>query len=244
MQKMLMMLRTGVAAAAAAGTVLVTGAVAAPTLAGASASTGGKISLWQTRTYRSRRRIPASWVPSLTTGWEPALTRTARSTRMVPMSGSCSRRARFEADASVLDQKPTPRRPALDNPSTCPFAFSNGAHYSLGREGCLRRHLGHRDRHGAVCWASVRATRLGKTKGRATRAIVRGPLRALEPSAGPAPWPSTVRPMDENIAIVDRSTRRSRGRTSRPFSTSRTRTASLLRIRRCRGVGPSRVMRA
>ena len=40
------------------------------------------------------------------------------------MSGSSLKKGSFEADASVLNQNASAAPPALDNPSTCSFAFS------------------------------------------------------------------------------------------------------------------------
>jgi hypothetical protein len=124
MQKMLMMLRTGVAAAAAAGTVLVTGAVAAPTLAGASASTGGKISLWANAnlTGATSKVVVVGAIADYGVG-----TSTDKNGKVDP-NGAYERivlkKGSFEADASVLDQNANSAPPALDNPSTCSFAFS------------------------------------------------------------------------------------------------------------------------
>jgi hypothetical protein len=124
MQKMLMVLRTGVATAAAAGTVLVTGAVAAPTLAGASASTGGKISLWANAnlTGATSKVVVVGAIADYGVG-----TSTDKNGKVDP-NGAYERivlkKGSFEADASVLDQNANSAPPALDNPSTCSFAFS------------------------------------------------------------------------------------------------------------------------
>jgi hypothetical protein len=108
----------------ATGLVLVASAVATPALASASTPSAGKISLWANAnlTGTSSRIVVVGAVADYGVG-----TSIDKNGKVDP-NGAYERivlkKGSFEADASVLDKNASAAPPALDNPSTCSFAFS------------------------------------------------------------------------------------------------------------------------
>ena len=106
------------------GMVLVASAILTPALAGASTPSGGKISLWANAnlTGATSKVVVVGAVADYGVGTsidkDGKVDPNGAYERIVLKNGS------FEADASVLDQNANAAPPALDNPSTCSFAFS------------------------------------------------------------------------------------------------------------------------
>ena len=106
------------------GMVLVASAILTPALAGASTPSGGKISLWANAnlTGATSKVVVVGAVADYGVGTsidkDGKVDPNGAYERIVLKNGS------FEADASVLNQNASSAPPALDNPSTCSFAFS------------------------------------------------------------------------------------------------------------------------
>jgi hypothetical protein len=104
--------------------VIVAGAIATPAIGGASTPKGGKISLWTDAnlTGATSKVVVVGAIADYGVG-----TSIDKNGKVDP-NGAYERivlkKGSFEADASVLDQNANSASPALDNQSTCSFAFS------------------------------------------------------------------------------------------------------------------------
>ena len=146
-----MALTAGVITIPAAGIVIVTGAIAAPTLAGASTPSGGKVSLWANANLTGATSKIVVVGAIADSGVGTSIDKNGK----VDPNGSYERivlkKGSFEADSTVLDQNASSEQPTLNDVSTCSFAFSDvWAHHPFEWERRVRRHFGHLERHGTV----------------------------------------------------------------------------------------------
>jgi hypothetical protein len=124
MRKILMVLTAGVSTIPAVGLVMLTGAIATPTVAGASSTSGGKIALWANAnlTGATSKIIVVGAIADSGVG-----TSIDKNGKVDP-NGSYERivfkNGSFEADATGLDQNANTAQPTLNDVSTCSFAFS------------------------------------------------------------------------------------------------------------------------
>jgi hypothetical protein len=124
MRKLLMTLTAGMIAIPAVALTVFTGAIATPTLAGATSPSGGKISLWATAnlTGATSKIVVVGAIADSGVG-----TSVDKNGKVDP-NGSYERivfkKGSFEANATVLDQNASSGQPTLDDVSTCSFAFS------------------------------------------------------------------------------------------------------------------------
>jgi hypothetical protein len=131
MRKMLVALSTGVLAIPAAGIVIGAVAIANPTLVGASAPSGGKISIWATANLTGATSKIVVVGAIADSGVATSVDKNGK----VDPNGSYERivlkKGSFEADATVLNQSASSGQPSLDDVSTCSFAFSTSGPITL-----------------------------------------------------------------------------------------------------------------
>ncbi len=131
MRKLLMALTAGVITIPAAGIVIVTGAIAIPTLAGASSPSGGKVSLWANANLTGATSKIVVVGAIADSGIGTSVDKNGK----VDASGSYERivlkKGSFEADSTVLDQNASSGVPTLDDVTTCSFAFSTSGPITL-----------------------------------------------------------------------------------------------------------------
>jgi hypothetical protein len=114
-----------------AGTLIVAGAIATPTLAGASTPSGGKISIWATAnlTGATSKVVVVGAIADYGVGTSVDKNGKVDSNgnyeRIVLKKGS------FVADATALNQGNNSAPPTINNPSTCSFAFSGSGPVTL-----------------------------------------------------------------------------------------------------------------
>ena len=124
MRKIPMALTVGVSALTAVGMVVATSAIAAPTLAGASPPSGGKIALWANAnlTGATSKIVVVGAIADSGIG-----TSVDKNGKVDP-NGSYERivlkKGSFEANSTALDQSAGSEPPTLNDVSTCSFAFS------------------------------------------------------------------------------------------------------------------------
>lgn len=120
MRKILIALTTGASAIAAVGI----SAIAAPTLAGASSPSGGKVALWADANLTGATSKIVMVGAIADSGVGTSIDKNGK----VDPNGSYERivfkKGSFEADATGLDQNASSEPPTLNNVSTCSFAFS------------------------------------------------------------------------------------------------------------------------
>jgi hypothetical protein len=123
MRKILTTLTTGASAFAAVG-IIATSAIAAPTLAGASSPSGGKVALWANANLTGATSKIVMVGAIADSGVGTSIDKNGK----VDPNGSYERiifkKGSFEADATGLDQNANTTQPTLDDVSTCSFAFS------------------------------------------------------------------------------------------------------------------------
>jgi hypothetical protein len=123
MRKILTTLTTGASAIAAVG-IIATSAIAAPTLAGASSPSGGKVALWANANLTGATSKIVMVGVIADSGVGTSIDKNGK----VDPNGSYERiifkKGSFEADATGLDQNANTTQPTLDDVSTCSFAFS------------------------------------------------------------------------------------------------------------------------
>ena len=123
MRKVLIAVTARASAIAAVG-IIVTGAIAAPTLAGASSTSGGKVALWANANLTGATSKIVMVGAIADSGVGTSIDKNGK----VDPNGSYERivfmKGSFEADATGLDQNANTAQPTLDDVSTCSFAFS------------------------------------------------------------------------------------------------------------------------
>ncbi len=131
MRKALMALTAGVITIPAAGIVMFTGAIATPTLAGASTPSGGKVSLWANANLTGATSKIVVVGAIADSGIGTSVDKNGK----VDANGSYERivlkKGSFEADSTVLDQNASSQLPTLNDVSTCSFAFSTSGPITL-----------------------------------------------------------------------------------------------------------------
>ena len=124
MRKVLMALTAGVSVISAASILVVTGALATPTSAGASSPSGGKVSLWANANLTGATSKIVVVGAIADSGIGTSIDKNGK----VDPNGSYERivlkKGSFEADATALDQSASSGQPSLNDLATCSFAFS------------------------------------------------------------------------------------------------------------------------
>jgi hypothetical protein len=124
MRKLVLAVAAGIITIPAFGIAVFTGAIASPTLAGATSPSGGEVSLWATAnlTGTTSKIVVVGAIADSGVG-----TSVDKNGKLDP-NGDFERivfkKGSFVADATVLDQNASSGQPTLDNASTCSFAFS------------------------------------------------------------------------------------------------------------------------
>ena len=123
MRKRLTVLAAGMGAITTVA-ITATGAIAAPTLAGASSPSGGKVALWANANLTGATSKIVMVGAIADSGVGTSIDKNGK----VDPNGSYERivfkKGSFEADATGLDQNASAEPPTLNNVSTCSFAFS------------------------------------------------------------------------------------------------------------------------